>query len=135
MVRLATEELTRLQLEQLFSQLDSALGRLDTHSVHLFIGELLGPEEQIMIAKRLAAVILLHEGNSLYKTSQVLKISTSTAQKISAGLKLGKYDETITLLGKNKKNYLAILDTLDNILHLGGLLPRRYGNDRYKYVK
>ncbi len=42
------------------------------------------------------------------------------------------YKETIILLQKNKRDYLAILDTIDSILHLGGILPHRVGLDRYK---
>lgn len=132
MARSTKKELTTQQLDQLFTQLNTTIARLDVKGVQHFVSELLGPEEHIMIAKRLATIILLVEGNTLYRTSKVLQISTSTAGKISAGLKLGKYNEILILFGKSKKDYFAILNTLDSILHLGGIMPHRNGLERYR---
>jgi len=88
-----------------------------------------------MLAKRLAIIILLLEDKSLYRIASILKISPTTANKIKYKLDTGEFDKIITLLGKNKKEYFALLDTLDSILHLGGILPHYNGLERYKYTK
>lgn len=135
MVRLNKNQLTEQQLTALYSQMSGALGALDAKSADKFFSELLGYEERIMLAKRLAIIILLLEGASLYKIGNVLKVSSATAEKVRRELDAGKYGHTIAILGKNKKDYFKILDTLDAILHLGGILPHYNGPDRWKHLK
>ena len=130
MVRLNKNQLTSNQLNELFVQLNSAVGKLSGSDANLFLSDLLGDEERIMIAKRLGVIILLIEGYSLYKISKILKVSTATADKLNQDLKNKKLDNLVKILGKNKKDYFAILDTLDSILHLGGILPHYNGPDR-----
>ena len=132
MVRLNKNELSSKQLKSLLDQFDTTISQLNVTETNLILDELLGHEERIMLAKRLATIILLLEGTSLYKTSVLLHISPATAQKVQDGIRAQEYDHIITLLGKNKRDYFAILDTLDAILHLGGILPHYNGLDRYR---
>lgn len=132
MVRLNKNELSSKQLKSLLDQFDTTISQLNVTETNLLLNELLGHEERIMLAKRLATIILLLEGTSLYKTSALLHISPATAQKVQDGIRAQEYDHIITLLGKNKRDYFAILDTLDAILHLGGILPHYNGLDRYR---
>ncbi len=132
MVRLNKNLLSEGQLEKLFKQLNTTLGALSTTDTNLMLSELLGKEERIMLAKRLAAIILILEGNSLYKTAAVLKLSPATAKTIKYKIDTGEFNNLIHFLGKNKVEYFSILETLDSILHLGGILPHYNGLDRYK---
>jgi len=87
-----------------------------------------------MIAKRLAIIILLSEEFSQYKIAHILKLSESTVSAISQKLSNDKFGTIEKTLGKNKKNYFAILEAIDEVLHLGGMLPHYNGLDRYKGI-
>lgn len=87
-----------------------------------------------MLAKRLAAIVLLIEGMSLYKVSDTLKVSSSTAKQIKSKLDQGDFAHIINTLGKDKNKYFVALEAIDNILHLGGILPHRNGLDRYNGI-
>ncbi|MFT5849781.1 MAG: hypothetical protein ACI9H6_000600 [Patiriisocius sp.] len=132
MVRLNKNQLDVKQLNALFVQLSETFGKASVPDANYLLTELLGNEERIMLAKRLATVVLLLEGTSLYKTSRVLKISPATAQKIQRQINNNSFTYIVKALGKNKKDYFIILRTLDSILHLGGTLPHYNGMDRYK---
>ncbi len=134
MVRLNRTKLTEKQLDALFTQLSTTIGKLSKNDAEYFLSELLGTEERIMLAKRLAIIVLLREGKTLYSIAHILKVSATTAEKIKTGLDSGKYAHLVSALHKHKRDYLAILDTLDSILHLGGVLPHRIGLDRYRNI-
>lgn len=126
MVRLNKNLLTDQQLDNLFSQFAKLLNKKDHAEADDILREILGPEERIMIAKRLAIVVLLLEEQSLYSISRNLKISTATAGRIKLEIDNGRYQNILDKLGKSKVDYFAILDAIDSILHLGGILPH-YG--------
>jgi len=100
MVHLNKTELTSSQKKELLAQLNDTLGTLRKSQTNSFLSELLGKEERVMLAKRLAAIILLQEGASLYKVSEVLKISSSTAQNLRQKLDDGGFEQTMHILGK-----------------------------------
>lgn len=131
MVRLNKNILSTTQRQQLLSQFKQSL---NTHGASI-ISELLGEEEQLMVAKRLSAIVLLCEGFSMYKISQVLKLSPTTVEKIAARLEQGEYEQTLAIFSKSKKSYFSILETLDSVLHLGGVLPHYNGLERYSNRK
>ncbi len=128
MVHLNKNHLHKKQLNSLFETLGKALNKADSS---LFLTEILGAEEKIMLAKRLTVIILLLEGKSLYTIASTTKISPATARHIKLKLEKGDYNYILSQLGKTKKNYFTILETIDNILHLGGILPHYNGLDRY----
>ena len=135
MTRIPKKNLDEQQITTLFTQLNTVIANLNQTQANQFLFELLVPEERIMIAKRLAAIILLLEGRSRYFVAQTLHMSQSTITILHSKIKTNQYTEMTRLLGKNKKNYFAILDTLDSILHLGGILPHYNGLDRYKHIR
>ncbi len=132
MVRLNKNHLTDKQFDLLFHQLEKLIDPKQTQKGGAVIRELLGHEERIMVSKRLATIILLNEGYSLYKISSVLKISPATAKIIKDAFDSGAYLTILTKLNYSKLDYTAILKTIDSILHLGGLMPHRNGLERYR---
>ncbi len=126
MVRLNRHELERKQLDGLLLELDKTISRIRPEQANSFLSELLGVEERIMIAKRLAIIILLKEGYSLYEIGHLLKVSPATARTLKLKLVNGELEQVVKVISKNKKTYLAVLETLYSILHLGGMLPH-YG--------
>lgn len=136
MARVSKRRLPEKELQGLSQQLSGVIGRLNSRQVEHFLKEFLGPEEKEVLAKRLAVVIMLHEGHSRYATAELLRMSQTTVGTIAERYKRGTYNATLTMLRKNKKDYLAFLDTLDSILHLGGILPHyASGRERWKHLK
>jgi hypothetical protein len=133
MVRLNRNQLSADKLDALFTQLNTTLGPLSATQTGHFLSDLLGKEERIMLAKRLAIIVLLVEGTSLYRIARILKVSPSTAETIRRRLVRGRYSGILGILSKNKNAYASILDTLDAILQLGGLLPR-YNSNLHKFL-
>ena len=132
MVHLNHNKLSKKQLDNLFSQLATTVAPKNETEATTILTELLGTEERIMVAKRLATVVLLTEGMSQYKIGNLLKLSQSTIANIAKKLQAGHYEGTLRKVSKTKKDYLAFLDTLDKILHLGGTLPHYNGLERYR---
>jgi uncharacterized protein YerC len=132
MVYVNRNQLAENELAKLLKQFDSLLAKQDRKNTELFLNELLGKEERLMLVKRFAAITLLFNGFSEYKTARTLKLSPTTTGKIAKGITDGSYISITRLLQKNKRDYLAILNTIDSILHLGGLLPHRVGLERYR---
>lgn len=54
-----------------------------------FIDDLLSPTEQIMLAKRISIAFLLSKGYNQRTISQILKVSSTTVNKISLRFKYG----------------------------------------------
>lgn len=134
MVRLNKNTLNQKQIDNLFLQLAKVIAPSDSTKAKLVLSELLGSEERIMLAKRLAAVILLAEGTSRYRVSQILKLSQSTVDAIYTKIELGRFNTVLKKVARTKKDYFAFLNTLDAILHLGGILPHYNGLDRYRFL-
>ncbi len=132
MVNVNRHQLPQKDQDELLRRFDNILTSCRKDSTSLFLNELLGREERLTIAKRCMAIVLLHEGYSEYKTAQVLKLSPTTTGSIGAKLRDGAYHKFVPQLTEKKRNYFELLETLDSILHLGGLLPRRIGLDRYR---
>lgn len=114
------------------TQLSKTVGRLSEKQTDTFLSSLLGAEERIMIAKRLAILVLLLEKRTLYSIASLLKVSASTAEKIKRQLDEGDLDGVVQFLRKDKVSYLEILSFVDNILHLNGLLPHYSGPRRMR---
>jgi len=134
MVRLNKSHLQQKQIDQLFNQLAIIIAPKEPDRTAAALGELLGKEERIMLAKRIAVIVLLSEGFSGYKIAEELKLSKSTIATISEKLSAGKFNKIEKLLAKDSQKYHSILEVIDNILHLGGTLPHYNGLDRYKNI-
>jgi uncharacterized protein YerC len=70
--------------------------------IHIF-EELLTKTETVMLAKRIGILFLLKKGVSLYKISEILQISPSTAERFRKDIEAGKYKHTTDWLWKNSK--------------------------------
>jgi hypothetical protein len=134
MVNVNKNELSSQDRSALVDYFDTTLAKIDAKGTSMFLNELLGKEERLTFAKRLTSIILLCEGYSEYKVSRLLKLSPTTTGSISSKIKAGEYDGIIRLLKKKKFGYEELWNTLESILHLGGILPRRVGLDRHRTI-
>lgn len=126
MVHISKQTLEIVEQQKLFAELNRTIGNLNSSQSALFLNDFLGPEEQVLLAKRLAAILMLSHNQSIYKVASTLHISTSTASDFYSKLTLGRYNQLLSVIRKNKNGYIKLLSTIDSILHLGGVLPH-YG--------
>ncbi len=134
MTNISKSPLSETQEKRLFTQLSTCLSVLNQQKTDAFLSDLLGYEERIMIAKRLAAIVMLIQGQSLYRIATTLHISPATAQKLAQRLDEGEFTSITKLLKKDTHTFMQLLETLDSILHLGGLLPHYNGLERYRGI-
>ena len=132
MAHISKKRLKANHLKKLFAQLSQIVSTLNQSSSEKFLTELLGPEEKIMLAKRFAAIAMFIEGNSIYRVSQLLHISPSTAERIKLNYECGRYGNIARLLGKHRRDYEEFWNTLEVILRLG--MPPM-GRGRWKSIK
>ncbi len=120
-VPLAQQDETALfiQLTKLFSKKSD----LETQGI---LGDLLGYEEKLMFAKRFAIIAMLWKKQSLYSIAQKLHVSSSTVARIQMNYKRDAYSSIIETLDHRSASIMEILKALDEVLHLGGILPH-YG--------
>jgi hypothetical protein len=126
--------LEKAVLSQLFSF--SSDGRLKRNA----LSDLLTETERLMLAKRLAAVVLFLEDASIYRVRRVLSISPSTAVRLRQYLDGGEY-RAIEKLFRTRKQREQFWENLERLLR-GGLpemgkgrwkrLDELYGKRDYK---
>lgn len=131
MTHISKQQLDTRDLEQLFTQLSAVSSLLTKRSAGSFYEDLLGPEEKIMLSKRLAAIVMFIEGNSSYRVWQLLKMSPSTAERIKLNYETGKYKHIENILISNRREYEQFWVVLERILQAG--MPPR-GRGRWRSV-
>lgn len=128
MARISKQKISSRISNEISSQLTDTLGRLSANQSGLFVSQLLGKEEQIMLAKRLAIIVLIHEQHTDYAISKTLKVSDTTVSKLRLKYHNKEFDSVVKGIKKNKADYIDFLETLLDIMHMG--LPRYAGPNR-----
>lgn len=129
MTHISKQPLNPQELEELFAQMSSCISILDKKTTRKVLDELLGPEEAIMLAKRLASIVMFIEGNSSYRVWQLLHMSPSTTERLRLNYECGRYKNIEAALKSNKANYEQFWSILETILQAG--MPPR-GRGRWK---
>jgi uncharacterized protein YerC len=132
MVRMNKNTLPDAKVRQLDKQLTRILGEMEQARISGFLEELLGPEERLMLAKRLAVLVMLKEGYSNFRIADTLKLSPTTITNIKTRQGQGSSIEGNRIRTNHTEAYIAILEIVDSLLTVGGIMPRRNGLDRYK---
>lgn len=135
MSRVSPHKLDDALLNDLLAELAKVLSRVKGRENMVLLTTLFTSEEKIMFSKRIAVLSMLYEGVSMYRISQVLKMSLSTVIRMKRNYKKGQYDPLIRALEKNKKDREKFWKTLELILG-AGLPPRGKGRWKlfYKYA-
>ena len=123
MVRLNKHSLDNEQLERLLQQLGKSFARASTSEAQQLLEILLGPEERIMVAKRLGAILLLNQDHKPYTISRLLKMSPTTVSKIQSDRLSGTYQPLLETIKKDKRVYQSILRTINSVMTAGGIMP------------
>lgn len=85
------------------------------------IYSILTSTERIMLAKRLAVILMLDKDESYYRIEQTLNVSRSTVRRLHRRLLAGHFDPLCRIFNRN----LSLLDYLELFLSAG--LPSRAG--------
>lgn len=133
MVRLNKNELSTNRLEDLFKQLSKLLSNSSDRDVGAFLEQLLGPEERIMLAKRLAIAVLLKQDYSHQQIADTLHLSQSTITNLEQRIGKGGIKKIHNVLERNESALESLGNLLEEILTVGGIMPKRVGLDRYRY--
>jgi uncharacterized protein YerC len=129
MTHVSKHKLQPAHLQQLFVQFSKISTSVDKTNALEFFDDLLGHEEKVMLAKRLAVIAMCIEGNSPYRISQLLYMSPSTTERIKLNYQIGKYRHIEKLLTKRKTDYREFWRILEVVLQAG--MPPR-GRGRWK---
>ena len=118
MARVSKQKLNKKVLNQINNRLVDTVANLETSfATRIFLNDLLGEEEKIILAKRLSIIFMLQENISCYKISKLLKVSESTVKKISIDIDLEKYENILKIV-RQKKNRLTFWTGMDLVLKL-----------------
>jgi uncharacterized protein YerC len=108
---------------EIHKQFYKILGELSrTGNSKLVFDELFTKTEKLMLAKRLAIVLLLDQKESIYAIENALKVSPSTVARISLDYEQGKF----TTLVKEIKKQTGFWSQMEKII------PPRTGRNRFK---
>ncbi len=130
MPHVSKNKLDEQTFERIFKKLISVLEK--AHGKNKFISvveELLTETEKIMLAKRLAIVLMLFGDTPQHRISEVLFVSPSTIARISLAIELGKYNVIKSISTKERVDLEKIIWLL---LTAGGIMPPRAGRKYWK---
>ena len=126
MTNISKFPLSPQQEAELFEQLGVLFSDRTAATAQGLLHDLLGHEEKVMLAKRLAIIIFLHRKQSLYFIAQTLHVSPATVARQSDLLKQDQFQNILATIKKPTTSIMGVLQAIDDILHLGGILPH-YG--------
>ena len=96
-----------------YKQLVSLIAKLKNKNASYLIEELFTEAEQIMFIKRFASVFMFKQGHSVYRVSQALGVSKSTASRLCKQYNQGKYNNLLNCINKRQTNeFLSLLNDL-----------------------
>lgn len=125
--KLNKETITRLN-KKLMATFEDAHGK---NGLSKIFRELFTYTEKIMLAKRLAIILLLHKEIPQHRIVDMLLVSPSTVAKMSLNLETGKYNSIIKIVKQRKT---GLLDLIEFLLSGGGLMPPIVGRGRWKRI-
>jgi|SRR3989344_3504948 len=100
----------------------------------ILANELLSQTERVMLAKRLAVVVLLVRRYSFTQIQEALGVTRQTVIRVWKGMKTGKYDKIARYAREHTGHFKreAFMDELIRIIHFG--MPPRAGRGRWKFL-
>lgn len=131
MPHISKQKIESKEFNRLYKQLVSIISPKKTAEATQILGDLLTETEQVMLTKRLAAIMMLAEGLSLYKVSETLGLSTSTVDRMNRNYLDGTYSDLLGVLWKRKRDKEEFWELI-SVLSRGGLPSM--GRDRWKGV-
>ena len=116
---------------KLFEQLTRVVARSGRNNADLLLDGLLTESEKIMLAKRLAVILMLREACPTTVISRTLDLSRSTVSLMRHDYIRGQYSHVLKLCGRTKEEKEQMWKTVDKVLRLG--MPSM-GKDRWEWL-
>lgn len=134
MPHVSSKKLSSELTGKLFGKLITIFGKAQNQqSLSLIINELFTSTEKVMLAKRLAIVLMLANNIPQHRITEILQVSPTTVAKTSLMIEVGKYNAILKI---SKKEKLDIEKLVWNILTVGGIMPPKVGRKYWrKYSK
>ena len=130
MPHVSKKQLDKETFEKIFRKLIAVLERAQNQKkLTPILDELLTETEKIMLAKRLAIVLMLSGNTPQHRISEALFVSPSTVTRISLGIEIGKYDLIRSISKKDRVDLEKIIWLL---LTAGGIMPPRVGRKYWR---
>ena len=125
MPHISSKKLDQNLSEKLFKELLIIIGKAqDKNFLFLVMNELFTETEKIMLAKRLAIVLMLSSKTPQHRVVEILKVSPTTVAKTSLGIEIGKYQAILKISIKEKVDLEKVVW---GILTAGGVMLPRLG--------
>src|SRR3989338_4094214 len=130
MPHLSKKKLDKETLKKISGKLVAILERAQNQKkLAPLLDELLTATEKIMLAKRLAVVLMLSGDTPQHRIAEALLVSPSTVTIISLGIAMGKYD----LIGSiSEKDQIDLEKVIWLLLTAAGILPPRAGHKYWR---
>ena len=134
MPHISSKKLDKDFSDKLFKELLLIFGKAQTKNLlPLVMNELFTETEKIMLAKRLAIILMLSSRTPQHRIVEILKMSPTTVAKTSLGIEIGKYKSILKISNKEKTNLEKIVW---GFLTAGGVMPPKVGRKYWtKYIK
>jgi len=102
----------------------------DTTQNGFVLESLLSDAEQVMLMKRVAAIMMLNARYSTYRIAQTLHLSHSTILRYKLSFLEGKYDAMLQVTQKKQFNEPKFWQLVETLLRAG--MPKMAGPGRWK---
>ncbi|MDA8597183.1 helix-turn-helix domain-containing protein [Candidatus Pacebacteria bacterium] len=132
MPHISKQRLNKKVADDLFNQLVLLVAPTDTAVARKVLGDLLTATEKVMLAKRLAAILLISEGASMYAIATRLQLSTSTVKRMYTNENDAAYVDVLSVMQKKKLEQEKFWNLIDSFVRLG--MPSM-GKDRWKSLR
>lgn len=100
----------------------------------ILANELLSQTERVMLAKRLATVVLLVRGYSFTQIEEALGVTRQTVIRVWKDTKVGKYEKIARYAREHTRHFKqeSFMEELIRVIHFG--MPPRAGRGRWKFL-
>ncbi|MBI2476415.1 MAG: hypothetical protein HYV67_04210 [Candidatus Taylorbacteria bacterium] len=134
MPHISKKKLKRKVFLKIHEELFRAIARArNSQKSSRLLAELLTPTERIMIAKRLAIIVMLHRGHSSYRIHTTLKVSPSTLTRFSRKFDEEAYRYIQSVFSSARSTQSGgFWDELEKLILMG--MPPIAGKGRWKFL-
>ena len=131
MPHISQKPLSEEEFKRIYKEFIRSVSRFkDQKSFEQFFWEFLTPTEKVMLAKRLAVIVLLNKGLSSYEIWKFLNVSPSTIERLGVKLDRNGYKHIVKTLSDKKVKFIKFVEALVFILE-----PPPYHASKKKYLE
>ena len=129
MPHISKNKLSERAYLEIYNQLFGILSVGNRRKTKSVLDNLFTKTERIMLAKRLAIILMSAHGESSYKIYETLKVSPSTVERIGLKVERGEYNSLLRYLKtKGQYNFWSIIEKIVFPL------PARVGENRWRHL-